>query len=145
MDLQPIIDRLKVRVTDLGNRVEDVGALAALTATGGVPSVTPIAHVVPGSIQGGRHQAQTGSYVQGIDRQFSVILTLRTQDPSGKRGLARLSLLIDEIILALAGWDIAGLVGVVQFRRSALIGADRGAFSYEIQFTVADQLRILPS
>lgn len=145
MDLQPIIDRLKARVSDLGNRVEDVGALAALTAAGGVPGATPIAHVVPGSIAGGKHLAQTGSYVQNIDRQFSVILTLRTQDPTGRKALPRLSDLIDEIITAIAGWDIGGLLGVVQLRRVTLIGADRGAFSYEIQFSVTDQLRITPS
>lgn len=145
MDLQPIIDRLRTRVADLGGRVEDVGALAALTAAGGVPSATPVAHVIPGSIQGGKHLAQTGAYVQSVERQFSVILTLRTQDPTGKRAMPRLAGLIDDIILALAGWDIDASVGVVQFRRSALIGADRGAFSYEIQFTVADQLRIVPS
>lgn len=145
MDLQAIIDRLKARVPDLGNRVEDVGALAALTAAGGVPGATPIAHVVPGGIAGGKHLAQTGSYVQGIERMFSVILTLRTQDPTGKRALPRLAELIDEIIAALAGWDIGGLLGVVQFRRSTLIGADRGAFSYDVQFSVTDQLRIIPS
>jgi len=145
MDLQKIIDRLRTRVSDLGGRVEDVGALAALTATGGVPSATPIAHVIPGNIQGGKHLAQTGSYLQAVDRQFSVILTLRTQDPTGKRAMSRLAALIDEIILALAGWDIDDLVGVILFRRASLIGADRGAFSYEIQFAVADQLRIAPS
>lgn len=145
INLQAIIDRLKARVPDLGNRVEDVGALAALTASGGVPGVTPIAHVVPGGIAGGKHVAQTGSYVQAVDRQFSVVLTLRTQDPSGKRAMSRLAELIDEIIAALAGWDIGALLGVVQFRRSTLIGADRGAFSYDIQFSVTDQLRIIPS
>ena len=113
MDLGAIIDRLKLRVPDLGNRVEDVGALAALTAAGGTPQVTPIAHVVPGGITGGKHVAQTGSYIQSVDRLFSVILTLRTQDPSGKRALSRLADLIDEIIAALAGWDIAAMVGVV--------------------------------
>ena len=35
--------------------------------------------------------------------------------------------------------------GVVQFRRCTLIGADRGAFTYEIQFSVSDQLRIIPT
>ena len=145
MDLPGIIDRLKARVPDLGNRVEDVGALAALTAAGGTPQVTPIAHVVPGGITGGKHLAQTGSYLQAIERLFSVILTLRTQDPSGKRAMSRLADLIDEIITALAGWDIAAMVGVVQFRRCTLIGADRGAFTYEIQFSVSDQLRIIPT
>lgn len=145
MDIAPIIDRLKARVSDLGGRVEDVGALAALTATGGAPGVTPIAHVVPSAILGGKHLAQTGAYVQTVDRQFSVILTLRTQDPSGKRALPRLAQLIDAIIAALAGWDIDDLVGVVVFRRSALIGAERGAFTFELQFSISDQLRIIPS
>lgn len=145
MDLAPIIARLKARVTDLGDRVEDVGALAALTATGGVPGATPIAHVVPTTILGGKHLAHTGSYVQAVERQFSVILTLRTQDASGRRALPRLEQLIDTIIAALAGWDIDDLVGVVVFRRSAPIGADRGAFTYELQFSIADQLRIIPT
>ena len=145
MELQAIIDRLKARVPDLGNRVEDVGALAALIATGGMAQVTPVAHVVPTGIAGGKHLAQTGSYVQAIDRLFSVILTLRTQDPTGKRALPRLADLIDGVVLALAGWDMGGLIGVVRFRRCTLIGADRGTFAYEISFSVTDQLRIIPS
>ncbi|MDT8856431.1 hypothetical protein RNZ50_15665 [Paracoccaceae bacterium Fryx2] len=145
MDADVIIARLKARVADLGNRVAGAAEFAALTATGKAPQVTPAAHVIPTGIAGGKHLTQTGAYVQSIDRLFAVILTLRTQDASGARALARLDGLIEDIVQALAGWELGGRVGVVVFRRAALLRSTDGVFAYEITFSIADQLRITPS
>jgi hypothetical protein len=142
MDLEPIIQRLKDRVPDLGQRVAGAAEFAVLTASGNSPQTTPFVHVVPAAIIGGKATAATSLYIQNIDEYFSCILTLRTQDPSGQRALPRLSMLIDDIIAALAGWALGGKVGVVVFRRSTLAKAETGAFSYEISFSIADQLRI---
>ena len=144
MDMELIIQRLKNRVPDLGNRVAGAAEFAVLTATGSAPQITPAVHVVPAAIVGGKATAASGAYVQSIEAYFSAILTLRTQDPTGKRALGRLSDLINEIILALSGWALGNKVGVVLFRRCTLIKAETGAFSYEISFSIADQLRIEP-
>lgn len=145
MDADVIILRLKDRVPDLGARVFGAAELANLTANGKLPQVTPAAHVITTGIAGGKHHAQLGSFVQTIDRLFSVILTLRSQDASGARALARLDGLITDIIAALAGWDIDGRLGVFVFRRAALLQTQDGVFAYEISFSIADQLRIIPS
>ncbi|MDB5658315.1 MAG: hypothetical protein JWS10_930 [Cypionkella sp.] len=144
MDLAPIIQRLKDRVPDLGQRVAGAAEFAVLTSGGAAPQVTPAVHVVPAAIIGGKATAGTGMYIQSIDEFFSCILTLRTQDPSGQRALPRLSQLIDDVIAALAGWSLGDKVGVIVFRRSTLAKAEAGAFSYEISFSIADQLRIAP-
>lgn len=145
MDTDLIIARLKDRVPDLGTRVNGAAELANLTASGKLPQVTPAAHVIATGIAGGKHVAQLGSFVQTVDRLFSVILTLRSQDASGARALARIDGLISDIITALAGWDIDGRLGVFIFRRAVLLQTQDGVFAYEISFSIADQLRITPS
>lgn len=144
-DVDLIIDRLKARVPDLGGRVSGAAEFAALTATGSAPQVTPAAHVIPSGISGGKQNVQTGAYIQGIERMFLVILTLRAADASGSRILDRVSEFIDEIITALVGWELGNRIGVMQFQRCTLARAAAGIFAYELSFSIADQLRIIPS
>lgn len=144
-DVDDIIARLKDRVPDLGGRVAGAAEFAALTATGAVPQVTPAAHVIPSGMSGGAHHAQTGGYLQGIDRLYSVVLTLKSGDAAGSRVLARVSQFIDDIVRALAGWAMGDRVGVLVFRRAQLARAAAGVFAYELTFSIADQLRIIPS
>lgn len=144
-DVDDIISRLKDRVPALGGRVYGAAEFATLTATGQLPQVTPAAHVVPTGIKGGKHHAQTGSYLQSIDRLYSVMLTVKAGDASGARAMAHISSLQEAIIGALAGWDWGQRVGVMVFRNSPLARAAQGAFVYELSFSIADQLRIIPT
>lgn len=145
MDVDLIISRLKSRVPDLGNRVAGAAEFAALTATGALPQVTPAAHVIPTGISGSKQAPQIGLYVQGIERLFSIILTMRASDASASRSLGAASDLVEDIIKALAGWELGGRIGVMTFRRSALVSASKGALSYELSFSLSDQLRINPA
>ena len=145
MDVDLIIARLKARVPDLGNRVAGAAEFAALTATGALPQVTPAAHVIPTGISGAKQAPQMGLYVQGIERLFSVVLTMRASDASASRSLGAASDLVEDIINALAGWELGGRIGVMTFRRAALVSASKGALSYELSFSLSDQLRINPA
>lgn len=145
MDVDLIIQRLKARVPDLGNRVAGAVEFAALTATGARPQVTPTAHVIPTGISGKPMQPQVGLYIQSIERQFSIILSLRATDASASRSLNPASDLIETIIAALAGWELGSRIGVMIFRRATLVDASKGALSYELSFSLSDQLRITPS
>lgn len=145
MDADLIIARLKDRAPGLGQRVFGAAEFARLTANAEFPQVTPAAHVVSTGIAGDRHQAQLGFFVQHITRLFSVILTLRSQDASGARALTKIDALVTEIIEALAGWELGDRLGVIILRRAALMHSMDGVFAYEISFSIADQLRIIPS
>ena len=142
MDVTLIIARLKDRVPEFGGRVAGAAELARLTAVGKAPEVTPAGHVIPTGIAGGKHHAQTGAYIQQIDRLFSVIVTVKTQDASGRRVLETLDEFIGQVIDALSGWELGDRIGVVLFRRAALLRSGDGLFAYEISFSIADQLRI---
>ena len=144
-DVDLIIDRLKVRVPDLGKRVSGAAEFAALTATGAAPQDTPAAHVIPSGITGGKVVAATGVFLQGTDRLYSIILTIRASDASGGRILDRVSEFIDDIIAALAGWNFGNRVGVMHLRRCTLARAASGVFAYELTFSIDDQLRIDPT
>ena len=145
MDADLIIQRLKDRVPDLGARVFGAAEFANLTTSGKLPQTTPAAHVITSGIAGGKHHPQLGSYIQTVDRLYSVILTLRSQDASGARALPKIDGLIADIIAALAGWDIDGRHGVFILRRAELLRTTEGMFVYQISFSITDQLRIIPS
>lgn len=144
-DVEDIITRLKERVDGLGGRVWGAAEFGTLTATGQLPQVTPAAHVLPTAGKGGSTSPRTGAYVQSIDRLYSVILTVKSGDASGARALTKIGELIDAIIVALAGWDWGGRVGVMVFRGWSQVRASSGVFAYDISFSITDQLRIIPT
>lgn len=145
MDMDLIIQRLKDRVPDLGQRVAGAAEFAALAATGSRPQVMPAAHVVPTGIVGKPMQPQLGMYIQKVERLFSIILSLRAADASAARSLTPAADMIEVIIEALAGWELGGRIGVMIFQRSTLVDAGKGALTYELSFSLSDQLRITPS
>ncbi|ETD86710.1 phage tail terminator protein [Rhodobacter capsulatus] len=144
-EVDDITARLKERVPGLGGRAWGAAEFGALTATGQLPQVTPAAHVIPTGIKAGPTAPRTGAYVQSIDRLYSVVLTVKAGDASGARALPVIGSLIDAIIVALAGWDWGGRVGVMTFRGYTLARAVGGAFVYDISFSITDQLRIIPT
>ena len=139
LDPADLIARLKAEVPDLGDRVGGAAEWTRLTQSGAEPNVTPVAFVLPTGGVGGKHQGMTGAYVQPVDLLISVILVLRT-DTAGLRALDRVSGLIDDIIQAIAGWDI-DLTGLFVFRRWQLIQAAKGTLTYEITFSIGDTIR----
>ncbi|MES2435059.1 MAG: hypothetical protein V4586_14700 [Pseudomonadota bacterium] len=145
MDVDLIIQRLKDRVPDLGNRVAGAAEFAALAATGKRPQTMPAAHVVPTGIVGKPMQPQIGMYIQKVERLFSIILSLRAADASASRSLTPAADMIESIITALAGWELGERIGVMIFQRSTLVDAGQGALTYELSFSLSDQLRIIPS
>lgn len=146
-DVDLIIARLKDRVPDLGLRVFGAVEFAALAATGKRPQVTPAAHVVPTSIVGKPMQPQIGMYIQKVERLFSIILSLRAADASAARSMTPAADMIEAIIAALAGWEFGDpqKIGVMIFQRSTLVDAGQTTLTYELAFSLSDQLRIIPS
>ena len=107
-----------------------------------VPQVTPCAHVIPTGLFGKpAPTAMAGAIVQGIDRTFTVVLSIKAHDQTGARALDEIETLVDEIALALVGWTPGETIGVFQFRRAVLKSFTRGVAIYEIDFALQDQLR----
>ena len=137
-----MIARLKSEIPDLGNRVQGAADLAALMQRGAVPTVTPTAFVLPAGIGAGKVDAMTGAYRQNIVRRYSVALCLTSRDRTGERALDEAESLIEAIVAALVGWDgDSEAVGVLTLVRVSLIRFAEGVATYEIQFSIEDQLR----
>lgn len=137
-----VIARLKAQVPALEGRVEGAAELATLMRQNALPQVTPAAHVVPLGLQGGRADAAAGLFRQDVDSLVGVMLTLRTNSRTGGAQLPDLTGLIDAVIAALAGWDPPGAIGVFRLSRGQLVTMAAGTLVYQLDFALADQLRI---
>ena len=140
----PTIARLEARVPVLRGRVAGAASLADLLARDAMPEQTPAAHVIPSDITGGAETALTGLYRQSVQRQITVMLTLRSHDASGRRALETLEDLLEEIVTAVAGWSPEPTATPFSLRRCRLLRFAAGTFVYEISFSLTDHLRITP-
>jgi len=138
-----VIARLKSMVPALGGRVAGAADLARLMASQTPPQATPAAHVYPGGLMGGRAEPILGQYRQGVERLVSVLITVRSQDQTGARALDQIEALLDAVVEAVAGWAPTDSRGVFVLRRAVPTGASGAAFSYELTFSISDDLRIL--
>jgi hypothetical protein len=144
MLIAPTIARLAERVPILKGRVAGAASLAGLLARDAVPEQTPAAHVILSDIAGGNETALSGMYRQAVQRQISVMLTVRSHDASGRRALETIEDLIEEVIVAIAGWLPGDTAGPFSLRRARLVRFANGVFVYEITFALNDHLRITP-
>lgn len=138
-----VIARLNSMVPALGGRVAGAADLARLMASQTPPQVTPAAHVYPGGLLGGRAEPILGFYRQDIERLVSVLITVRSQDQAGARALDQIEALLDAVTEAVAGWAPTDSRGVFVLRRAQPAGASGAAFSFELTFSIPDDLRIL--
>ncbi|WP_102226920.1 phage tail terminator protein [Acidimangrovimonas sediminis] len=142
--LEAVISRIEASVPQLAGRTQGAVQFAELMRTGNLPQVTPAAHVLPLGFTGGQPDAMAGAFVQPFDRAIAVMLTLRSYDASGEKALDPLEALITAIVTAIAGWQPPGAPGVYRLSRAALVSMTAGTLVYQIDFAIADQLRIFP-
>lgn len=143
MRVEPVIERLKLRVAALGGRVEGAAELAALVQEDILPDVTPAGYVLPLGLQGGVSDAATGLFRQSFSETIAVVLMERgAGDATGALALKPIDALIDATVLAIAGWAPNDEVGVFELRRGALLSLKAGAVMYQLDFAISDQLRI---
>lgn len=138
-----IIIRLKTMAPSFNQRIEGAGSFAAMMASKQLPHITPAAHVVPVSLNGGKAEAATGAFTQDTTETFGVVFTLRSADPVASDKLEPVDALKAEIIAAIAGWAPSDEVGVFQLVGGRLLNIFDGALVYQIDFRISDQLRIL--
>lgn len=136
--------RLEAAVPALAGRVEGVAELADLQARDALPQVTPWAFVVPGDLDGGGFDALEGFFRQAVARSYSVVLVLRTGDPTGRRALLDFEPLREAALAAVAGWAPEATTGPFALRRGRLLSLQAGTLVYELAFATADHIRIMP-
>lgn len=142
--IDAIIARLLDRVADFKGRVDGAGDLSALMKRKALPAKTPAAHVIPGTLRGGQSETGTGAFIQATTETFSVIITVRSHDRVGEKGVEPIDALKSKVIAAIAGWTPDGEVGVFEIAAGSIFRVVAGAVIYQIDFRISDQVRILP-
>lgn len=136
-----VVARLRNQVSDLRS-VEGAAEFKKLLAGRGVPQNDPAAYVIPLGMRGGKAEAITGMFTQQVAESIGVVLFLRGHDQTGARALGNLRPFIATVIEAIAGWQPSGEIGVFQLSRGALVDINGGLLSYQLDFSINDQLRI---
>lgn len=142
-----LVDQAEARIVAacpvLAGRMGTALQLAEAMARNQLPQVTPAAFLLPLGLRGGAADAATGLFRQSIDRFLGVVLVVRSAgDVLGKRAADELTPLIDGVVGAIAGWGPADAVGVFKLSRGELVSLAAGAATYQLDFSLDDQLRI---
>lgn len=141
--IDQIVARLKSRVADLNQRVEEAAYLAELLRQNRAPQGA-LAVVIPNGLQGGLADAASGMFLQAITETFAVLLFADAHDQTGKRALDRIQPLIRQVVEALVGWAPNDELGVLELRRGTIVSMTGGRLVYQIDFSINDQLRVTP-
>lgn len=139
-----MIARIASVINVLAGRIEGAAEFAALMKSNALPQVTPAAFVLPLGLQGGQADAAAGAYTQALERVFGVVLVMRNAGRTGEDALDPLDALIEQTVTALAGWGPADAPGVFRLVRGALVSMAAGTVVYQLDFSISDQVRILP-
>lgn len=139
-----VIARLEAKIPTLAKRVEGAAQFAELMKSGVLPTQDVSAYVLPLGLLGGKAEAGAGFYTQLFDEAVGVVLALKSYSSTGDRVLPDLRILVGEVLEAVAGWAPNEEVGVFRMTRASLVSMSAGTLIYQIDFTVTDQLRIIP-
>jgi hypothetical protein len=128
----------------LAGRVYGAAKLSELMARNALPQVCPAAFTLPLGLRGGQADAVTGLYRQAIEWLEGVLLVTRAAgDATGAAALDQLEPLITDVINAVAGVGPEDGFGVYVLRRGELVSLQQGTLTYQLDFAIEDQLRIV--
>lgn len=139
-----VIARLKAQVPAFGGRIEGAMELADLMKRNALPQADTTAFVLPLGVQGGEANSANQYFTQVTEEAIGVMITLRTYTQTGGVAIDPLEALRASVIAAIAGWGPAAASGVFRLLRATLVSMDAGTVVYQIDFAIADQLRITP-
>lgn len=140
--IEALIQRLRAHAPGLEKRVEGAAALAALMDKGLPPRITPAAFVVPLGMTPRSEGEILGFFTQEVDRHYAVVLSMKLHDGTGARLSTEVEALLDQILGAVIGWTpTPTLTGVFRLRRIGLQRFAAGYASYQLDFSIPDQIR----
>lgn len=146
IEAQSIIDRLEAQVDGFAS-VKGALELAALLQSAPQVYAQPRAFVVPLGYRGGAVTSVAGAFLQSTDATFAVFLAFSAAaDRAGARHVDLVSTIQSATINALCGWVPEGSAvhGDCRLARSYLAELKPGVIVYALEFTVPDQIRIIP-
>ena len=146
IDAQNIITRLIAQVEGFAS-VQGALELAALLQSNPQVHVKPRAYVVPLGLRGGAVTSVSGAFLQSVDMSFAVFIAFSAAaDRAGARHVDTVGLTQSATINALCGWvpDGSTVNGDCRLARAYLAELKPGAIVYALEFTVPDQIRIIP-
>jgi hypothetical protein len=144
MLLQEVIGRLETKVTALAGRIRTAEDYAGLLQMSGMTSATGGAYVMPAGLRGGKVLDATGVFAQDLDRVIAVVIIVPAPNPGFSLQASTIDAQIRDVIDALCGWVPADVIGPFQLVRGAMINLGEGLLAFQIDFSVPDQLRIIP-
>ncbi|MEZ5752856.1 MAG: hypothetical protein R3D60_13130 [Paracoccaceae bacterium] len=140
-----VIDRIAARVPALNGRIEGAAEFSALVASNDLGRVRQGAYVLAMSLRGGQARAATGAFIQDIEEGVSVVLTQRAENPLDATGRVWIETQRDAVIAAIAGWVPNGSPAPMRLVQGRMLNVARGVLVYQLDFSLATQLRINPT
>lgn len=135
--------RLVAALPALAGRVGTSLQFTEAMRTGTLGQVEFSAYLLPLAFRGGAGTASTGVYRQPLDPMLGVLLCRRSiADPLGSKVADAFAEDIDAAIRAIAGWGPDEAIGVFQCERGELVSVSGGVATYQLDFSLNDQLRI---
>lgn len=137
--------RVEALVPALAGRMQNAAQFAQLVDNNRLPQVTPAGFALPGAMVGGDADVAAGMFRQAVDETVIIVLVVRgARDATGAGAADEIAPLVSAIIHAVAGWSPVDAPGVFVLGRAELVGGQDAALVYQIDFTLSDQLRIVP-
>lgn len=141
--IEAIRTRLIDQVTDLTeDRVEGAIQFAELVEHGTLPSAPFFAYVIPTRMRGLDPSAMSGLFVQPRERRINVTIGYRAHSPQADRAIGAIDARVDQVIKAICGWGLDDAQGVFKLDSGQVVGFQKGAVIYALEFSITDQLRI---
>lgn len=138
-----IIARLVAARPALTGRVGTSLQFSEALRTNTLAQVEFSAYLLPLALRGGAGTASTGVFQQPLDKLLSVLLVRRSiSDPLGQRAADAFAEDIDAVVRAIAGWAPEDAIGVFELQRGELVSVAGGVATFQLDFSLNDQLRI---
>lgn len=140
-----LVARIEERVEALAGRVEGAAELAELIRQNAWPQASPAAFVIPlGLTALSQGDAAAGAFTQAVGEMWGVLLVVRAAgDITGAKAWPKIDELVWQVIAAVCGWAPDDQTGVFRLARGGLVGASAGRVSYQLDFVIEDQVRII--
>lgn len=143
--LDEVRERIGLKVPELDGRLGNAGQFTQVIENNQLPQQDLGGFVLPGSLAGGAHDTMTGQFIQNFAETVIVVLVIRyAGDVLGERAIDQLPPLVSSVIGGVVGWGPDDAPGVFVLGSAELVGSKDGAVIYHIEFTLQDQMRIIP-
>ena len=145
MLIDQVVTRIDDQVPAIKGRIHQAGDLASLVRKGTVPQVRPAGFVLPLGLLANAADVVSGAYRQGTIETVGVIFFVDDAgQATGRRAIPKVDEIQNDIVNAIAGWKPTGEnYGVFELSRGRLVAVNKGTVSYQLEFTISNQLRIL--